>query len=302
MAEELARRAPWSARLGRLRAFFWRFHTLRLAERLFGSVQGPCVLERPFLGYTLSVDVSRSNTHRLLYLEGVRFLGERELIASLLRPGQRVADVGANIGYYLLLFESLVGPGGKVDCIEPEADNLAELERNLRRNGFANARILPVAAGSSDGVVTLRQGVNGTVVPDGSGPVQVPLRRLDSVLEEPIDLLKVDVEGYEGHVLRGAQRLLARRRPTLMIEIHPGFLSPPYTIDDILGMIREVQPAIELHEISPQQGLAGRIAARYGGRAVRRVPDPGQLLADCRVGRRQEPFWAVARREPGELP
>jgi FkbM family methyltransferase len=302
MAEELTpppgapRQAPWSARLGRLRAFLWRFHTLRLAERLFQGVPGPCPLERPFLGYRLSVDVSRSNTHRLLYLEGVRFLGERQLIEGLLRPGERVADVGANLGYYLLLFESLVGPGGKVDCVEPEADNLVELERNLRRNGFANARIFPVAAGSSDGVVTFRQGVNGTVAPDGSGTVQVPLRRLDSILEEPVDLLKVDVEGYEGHVLQGAQSLLARHRPTLLVEIHPGLLSPPYTVDDILDMIREVQPAIELHEISPQRGFTGRIAARYGGRAVRRVPDPGQLLADCRAGRRQETFWAVARR------
>jgi FkbM family methyltransferase len=281
------------ARWGRLRAFFWRFHTLRLADRLFAGVPAPCVLERPLFGRTMTVDVSRSNAQRLLWLEGERFVGERHLVSRLLAPGMRVADVGANIGYYMLLAASRVGSTGRVACFEPEPDNLVELERNVRVNHLENVEVFPVAVGAEDGTASLNPGMNGTVAADGV--ISVPLRRLDSVLDR-IDFLKVDVEGYEGHVLAGARELLATHRPTLFVEIHPGFLAPPHTVDDILGMIREVRPAIEFHEIHPQTGIAGRLAARYGGRSVRRVPDAEALLADCRAGRRAEPFWAVAPR------
>src|SRR5690349_11276470 len=121
-------------RLGRLRAGVWRFRSLRFAEHLFAGARSASVVDRPFFGYRLYLDVSRSNVQRMLYLEGERFLPEVPLLASLVAPGMHVVDVGANIGYYLLFLARRVGPEGSVTCIEPEPDNLIELERNLRGN------------------------------------------------------------------------------------------------------------------------------------------------------------------------
>jgi FkbM family methyltransferase len=281
-------------RLGRLRAFLWRFHTLPLADRLFAGLPAPCVLERPLFGLCLRVDVARGNPQRLLYLEGERFMAERTVVRRLLRPGMRAVDVGANIGYYLLLIESAVGPGGAVACFEPEPENLRELERNVEANRLQNVRVVAAAVGDGEGRIAMRTGINAAVAADcGSGDFTVPLTRLDAALEGPVDFVKIDVEGYEGHVLAGARRLLREHRPILFVEIHPGFLAPPFTVDGILAELREIQPRIELLEIAPQRSFGEKARARYLGRPVRPIPHFEALMADCRMGRREEPFWAV---------
>jgi FkbM family methyltransferase len=279
--------------LGRLRAFLWRFQTLALADRLFAGAPGPRVLERSLFGLCLRVDVARANPQRLLYLEGERFIPERHVLRRLLRPGMRAVDVGANIGYYLLLIESLVGPGGAVACFEPEPENLRELARNVEATAFGNVQVFAAAAGAGEGRVAMRTGINAAIAGSGGGDFTVPLLSLDSTLSGPVDFLKIDVEGYEGEVLAGARRLLREHRPILFVEIHPGFLAPPHTVDGILAGLREIQPRIELLEISPQGSFGEKARARYLGQPVRRIPDPEALLADCRAGRREEPFWAV---------
>jgi hypothetical protein len=112
-----------------------------------------------------------------------------------------------------------------------------------------------------------------------------------------VDFLKIDVEGYEGHVLCGARRLLAEQRPALFLEVHPGFLAPPYTVDGILGLLAAAgYPEPEIYEVAPQEDWGSKLAARYLRRGIRPAPDRAGLLADCRGGRRAQPFWAVCRR------
>jgi FkbM family methyltransferase len=279
--------------LGRLQAFLWRFHTLPLADRLFAEVSSPHVLERSLFGFRLCVDVARGNPQRLLYLEGERFMPERGIVRRLLRPGMRAVDVGANIGYYLLLIESVVGSGGSVACFEPEPENLRELQRNVGANGLGNVRVFAAAVGAENGNASMRTGINAAVAGQGEGDFTVPLLRLDSALDGPVDFVKIDVEGYEGQVLAGARRLLREHRPVLLVEIHPGFLALPWSVDDILAELRGIQPRIELLEITPQRSFGEKARARYLGRSVRRIRDPETFLAACRAGRREEPFWAV---------
>jgi FkbM family methyltransferase len=285
---------PLQARLGQLRAYLFRFRTLDLAGRLFGSAPHPLVLGRPFCGYRLLVDVSRSNAQRLLFLEGERFLAERFLLRRLLRPGMRVVDVGANIGYYLLFLARAVGSEGALCCLEPEPENLAELERNLRHNRIGNARILPFAAGSEDSEVSLHPGINGKVADDGSGSLTVPLRRLDSVLDGPVELIKIDVEGYEGHVLAGAERLLREHHPVLFIEVHPAFLAPPTSLDEIFDRLATHYAGVQAYTHSAPGRFLEKLVTRYWlGAGVARVKDLPGFLAACREGLWTEPFWVV---------
>jgi FkbM family methyltransferase len=286
-------------RAARLRAFVFRFRTLRLAERLFAGVSPPLILERPFFGLRLAVDVSRSSAQRLLYLEGERFMAERFLLRRLVSPGVRIADVGANIGYYLL-FWAATAPGATIHCFEPDPDNLVELERNVKANGVQNVRTYPLAVGAENGEASLAPGINSTVRGDGSGSLKVPIRRLDTVLREGIDLLKVDVEGYEGYVLAGARELLAKHRPLLFVEVHPALIQPTHSVPGLVKGLRELYPVVEAYSPVRQASLRDKLVARYSGEAaVTPVPELSELLASCEDGRRSGPFWLVCRSQPG---
>ena len=290
--------APRGHALARLRAGVWRFKTHPFAERLFAAAPASLVLTRPLFGHTLPVDVSRSSSHRLLYLEGERFVAERHLLHHLLRRGMRVADVGANIGYYALLFAKAVGPSGEVVCFEPEPDNLVELERTLSWNRLANVRVLPVAVGDADGETFLARGVNGRVSANGGQPqpgtVAVALRRLDTVLPQGLDFLKVDVEGYEGRVLDGAERLLREHRPVLFVEIHPAAMAAPHSVAGIVETLAPLYRNLAAYAPVRQRHVAEKLAARYlPGSGVRRAALQ-ELLQACREGQRRDPFWLVA--------
>ena len=193
--------------LGRLIASLYRLSALRLARIIFRHATEPTVLFRNFYGRKLFMDVSRSSGSQLLWLHGARHIKERFLLEGLLRPGMTVIDVGANIGYYALLFASAVGDKGHIICLEPDPDNLRELQMNVCNNGLEEIiAIKPVAAGDLDGTIKFEAGPNGRVVADGL--IAVGVTRLDSLDLTSADLLKVDVEGYEGSVLDGARETI----------------------------------------------------------------------------------------------
>ncbi len=285
--------SPAMLRLARLWSWAVRARTLPFARRVFSEVTSPLILSRPVLGRQLVVDASRTDTHRLLYLEGERFLSEARLIAPLVRRGDHVVDVGANIGYYLLLWERLVGPGGFVHCIEPEPENLVELERNIEANQLGNVRVHRVALGATDGAVALRPGLNSGVDPTGS--LRASLRRLDSIGVERADVLKIDVEGYEGEVLSGGAALLKELRPTIFLEMHPWLLTAGHSVDSLLQLLLELYPRVEAHEAAEQVGGLA-VLARYGLRSCVRPVSLHRV--DDALRRRQRPFWILARARP----
>ncbi len=239
----------------------------RVANRLFSDVANPLVLKRTFGGLWLYLDVSRSIYHQLLYLEGERLVHERHLLRRLVSPGMRVVDVGANIGYYTLMFHRLVGPSGEVICIEPSPENLEELRRNVDGNHLANARIISCAVGETPGRVGFKAGINGGVVRDGEGAYTADVQTLDSLVAERVDFVKIDVDGYEGHVLKGARELLARDRPILFLEFHPELVGRHGTsFDEVLELLSGVYSSIEFFETCRRGwGCCRRLPYGIGG-------------------------------------
>ncbi len=140
-------------------------------------------------------------------------------------PGMTVVDVGANVGYYSLLAARLVGPQGRVVALEPNSENCRLLLASLRKNGLSNVELLPVAADVEQGwaYYSTHVGSNGGLI--GSEDllalpgVVVPTFRLDDLVAGPVGLLKMDVEGAEGRVVRGATRLIERDRPVVTTEL-----------------------------------------------------------------------------------
>jgi len=286
-------------RLARLLAWTWRFRTLALSAALFGRTASPCVLRRRFLGHWIYVDVSRSSVQRLIYLEGERFIAELPLVRDLARPGYTVVDVGANIGYYTLLFESVVGVTGRIVAFEPEPDNLAELRVNVEKNSLRNVTIEPCAVGARSGTVAFARGINGGVRDDAvsstGDEVRVPLVTLDEALSGAVDLIKIDVEGYEEEVLRGATRTLRTQRPALFVEIHPGLMTGGRSAERVVDLLAGYNPEVEFYQPARDQSTAAKVLSRYlGVGCIERLPGTGAVIERCRR-QVQDTFWAVCR-------
>lgn len=283
----------------RATAFVNRFGLLRRTDRAFANLPSHTCLRRRLFGHEVELDVSRSQAQQLLYVEGERFVDERFLLKQLLLPGMTVVDVGANIGYYLLLFQQAIGPRGRVVCIEPSVENLPELRRNMELNRFDNVALHAVALGDHEGETGLRSGINSGVVEAHSGTYQVPLRRLDRLIDEPVDFLKIDVEGYEGQVLAGAEQLLERHKPTIFLELHPHIVGRfGYSVRQILDSLKRIYPSIELYEKVDDSGLSLRekVAVRYFGRdPMRAIVNPDAYVERYDRGDVSHTYWAVCR-------
>jgi FkbM family methyltransferase len=170
-------------------------------------------------GYRMRLDLTE-HIQRMIYL-GAFEREETRLVLRWLRPGMTVVDVGANVGYYALLAASRVGPRGRVFAVEPSPVAARRLERTIRENRLANVRLFPFALGERCGEASLGEPPPDNHTPsllnsNGRGVMTVPIRTLDDCLEEwqvdGIDLLKVDIEGYEPFMLAGGRRALARGR------------------------------------------------------------------------------------------
>ncbi|MEX2264186.1 MAG: FkbM family methyltransferase [Bryobacteraceae bacterium] len=171
-------------------------------------------------GFTFNLDLA-DEIQRNVYF-GTFEPKETEIIRVHLRSGMTFVDVGANVGYFTALAASLVGPKGRVIAFEPSPYAFERLRRMIDINKLDHVRVVHAGLSDRAGRLKLYLGVGSrnhapTMVPhDNATAVEVPVRTLDSVMEEMgvdhIDLIKIDVEGHEPRVLEGAQKLLRDRR------------------------------------------------------------------------------------------
>jgi FkbM family methyltransferase len=150
----------------------------------------------------------------------------QDAISRLLSPGGSMWDVGASIGFHTIVASRAVGPDGQVAAFEPLAANLARLRRSIELNAMSNVLVRPVAVSDTCGTAIFFRApsaaMGSLVAPAASlGEHTVPTTTLDQELKslrEP-SLVKIDVEGGELSVLRGATELLSRVRPVLIVEL-----------------------------------------------------------------------------------
>lgn len=145
-------------------------------------------------------------------------------LQPLVRPGSVVIDVGANIGFFTRRFAEWVRPRGLVIAMEPERNNFATLTAMLSQRGLLNVE--PIQAVAAECTGSLRLQINPSHPADhriGASGIEVRAVTLDSLLEErgwpEVSLIKIDVQGAEERVLRGATETLRRCRPALYVEV-----------------------------------------------------------------------------------
>ena len=184
-------------------------------------------------------------------LQAHRFglMGEAELhfFERVIRRNWNVADVGANQGFYTLYLSKQV-IDGRVYAFEPDPTLFAALQENSRRNGAKNVTLFNAAVASQSAKLRLRSdGLNrgdNRIVPgqfSASGTIEVEATPLDLAIPDlKLDLLKVDVQGFELEVLRGAERLLqANAGLVILIEFWPyGLRMAGSTPEELLDLMR----------------------------------------------------------------
>ena len=150
---------------------------------------------------------------------------EVTIFRQLIRPGQTVLDIGANIGAHVIALAAIVGPRGRIVAFEPQRVIFQMLNANVALNALGHVSTLQIALGSAPGnikVPPLDYGSEGNFggvslenVPAGE---EVPLHTLDSLAIDPCHFAKIDVEGMEIEVLKGMAQTIARHRPAMYVE------------------------------------------------------------------------------------
>jgi FkbM family methyltransferase len=176
------------------------------------------------------------------FYEQTRGLLERELslVLAMVHRGDHVADIGANHGLYT---HALAKRGAVVEAFEPQPECVAVLQAYASRRRLRNVRVHPVALSSASGIGALHVPRGSASSPSASlraahdtdVALEVALAPLDSFEFSDLRFLKIDVEGAELDVLRGATETLRRSRPLLFVEIEQRHHGEP--IADVFGEI-----------------------------------------------------------------
>jgi len=189
---------------------------------------------KEILGSKMYLDYADKGVSRQLIIDGTRETLSIEIVRRELKKGDIVVEVGANIGYYALFESQLIGEKGRIYAIEPVSSNLELLRKNIELNGYSNIDLYPFAIGESNGIhsMYLTTWRNKPSLRDITGTrkekhfteeIKVEVMAFDDFIKDKSypNFVRMDVEGYEYHIIRGMKDTLQRKLPlTLLIEFH----------------------------------------------------------------------------------
>jgi FkbM family methyltransferase len=210
------------------------------------------VLSRILGSYKLYLDTRDTGFGSHVMLDGYWEMWLTIFFARHLRPGMTVVDVGANFGYYTVLFGALVGNAGRVWAFEPNPQAVGNLRRSVELNGFRlRTTIVAAAAGAADGgevrlFAPHGEPKNAAVVSPAAalGPELGTVHRVPQVTIDKaaaaarrIDFVKIDAEGAEEAVIAGMMQTLRRDRPPLILEFNAARYRDPGRFIDQLRQV-----------------------------------------------------------------
>lgn len=185
-----------------------------------------------------------------LSLNGIYEIDQTNLIKKLVKEGDCVMDIGANIGYYALILARSVGPKGKVFCFEPDKTNFSILSQNIKNNNYSD-RVVLYNDAVSDSNENIKLYISETnrgdhriyasdenrnfieitaVVPDNEVKIQ----------NEKISLIKIDIQGSEMIALGGFKNIVIKNKPIVISEYWPkGIMMSGKNPDDYLNFFIE---------------------------------------------------------------
>jgi FkbM family methyltransferase len=166
---------------------------------------------------------------------------ETNVVSSIIKPNDIIVDVGANIGYYTLIFSKLTGKGGKVFAFEPSNSNFKILNENIRINKYSDVVVtINKAVSDKEEQMNLylndeNHGMNrifksNAYAPKTNHVERIETIRLDSFFDKlqslKVDFVKLDIEGSEYGAIKGMQKIIDNNKKlALMTEFHPSSIT-----------------------------------------------------------------------------
>jgi FkbM family methyltransferase len=227
------------------------YRGVNLARKALGG-SDKVITERKGLCYELDL---REGIDFAIYLFGVFEPSTSRALAAHVKPGMTVLDVGANIGAHTLNLARLVGPSGRVHAFEPTAFAYAKLLRNLALNPALASRVIThqcfltreILDGPPQNVYSSWPLVRShNLHPKHRGQAKstdgAQAKTLDRIILEQgdpaVDVVKIDVDGFEYDVLLGAKALLSRHKPALVMELSPTMLAERgYSDEELISFL-----------------------------------------------------------------
>ena len=188
-----------------------------------------------------------------LMKHGIWEPAQTQALLSLIRPGMTILDVGANIGYFTVLFARAVGTTGEVLAVEPESENFFLLSLNVELTKQMEPNAAPIrshklALTDRSGMARLQVfdknlGFHSLVHGGGVRREEVPTASLDEKIgswtNRRVDLLKSDTQGSELSLLKGAIHLLQRDHPLLCLEFEPHLNGNDFSIELVRFLVAQ---------------------------------------------------------------
>lgn len=221
----------------------------RLLVRYYNIFHHGLIL-RKIQGNKMYLSVNDRGLSQELLFQDIREPLQTNLLKQLVTPGMTVVDIGANLGYYVLIEASIIGDAGKIYAIEPIPQNYEILKKNVCKNNYENIVETHLAAVSDTCGVSkiamtkesnfstmflnkkeMSEWMEKQVEISTEKILDIETVTLDKFLENkpPVDFIRMDVEGYEGKIIKGMLNTLKNSRKGLkmFIEFHPGIFREP---------------------------------------------------------------------------
>ena len=172
-----------------------------------------------------------------------------QITKQLVKKGDVVLDVGANIGYYSILFSKLVGHTGKVFCFEPTEHYSDVLKMNLEANNIQNAEIFKIGLSNKNQELEIQIGnSSATLHSPGNQALKsqelIKLTSFDAFIKQyniqKIDFIKIDIDGHEPFFFEGAWKTLEEYTPIILLEVnHLNYLEAGFTAWDFYDLLKK---------------------------------------------------------------
>jgi FkbM family methyltransferase len=194
-----------------------------LARIILGKKKGP-IYYNSFVSFFCSSEILPLFKNKIIIPKNMSNYGpffdiyiQNVYHQELLREGMNIIDIGAHIGVYTILAAEKVGESGKVIAIEPEPKNYGQLLENIKLNNFQNVISKNIALADHKGfgrlyLSSFLDGHSLTAQEDKNSYIEVPINTIDELLKElnleKVDIIKIDAEGVEIPILKGAEKTL----------------------------------------------------------------------------------------------
>jgi FkbM family methyltransferase len=183
---------------------------------------------------------------------------EFNLIKNYIKSGDTVFDIGANMGFYTIWMSKFIG-NGKIHAFEPDSENFERLKKNIKINNLIkNVVANKIALSNLNGIISFTKGLDGeNHIADSSNQntLQLQSQKIDSYLKDlsinpSITYMKIDVEGFEYAVLKGADAILLNNQiEIIQIEINKTISNSGKSITDLLDLLNEYQYSLCRYDV-----------------------------------------------------